>query len=178
MKFIVEDGTGLPLANAFIPVSFVDEYAEEMGKADVWGVAFDSEGLPLPADQLEKRKQQAIIQASRWISGNFVWKGTPCSPSQGLAFPRDAITEGAIRQFPFVVREATASAAIRVFSGVILNKDSARGGAIKRVKAGPVEVEYADNAPTDTIYTEIENMLRDLALGLGGTEFITTAVRI
>ena len=58
MKFIVEDGTGIPLANSFVDVDFIDTYAQEMGKDDKWGVAFDSEGLPLTFDAIQKRNSR------------------------------------------------------------------------------------------------------------------------
>ncbi len=178
MKFIVEDGTGIPLANSFVDVDFIDTYAQEMGKDDKWGVAFDSEGLPLTFDAIQKKKQQAAIQGSRWLSSTYTWRGQQLTAHQGLAFPRINIQDTAQPPLPYIIREAAASLAIRIFSGVDLNKDAIRGGLIKSVKAGPVAVEYAANAPSGTLYTEIENMIKALAVGLGGTEFITTTVRI
>lgn len=178
MRFVVEDGTGLPLANAFINVQYVDNYAEEMGRSDLWESLFDANGDSMTQEAIYLKKQQAIIQASRWLSANYIWLGTIANAQQGLAFPRNGIRNYPEPAFPYQIKEATASAAIRVMSGTILAKDAGRGGKIKSVKAGPVAVVYDDNAPTGTIYTEIENLIRELAVGLGGTEFITTGVRI
>lgn len=175
MRFIVEDGTGLPLSNAFVDVHFVDQYSQEMGKESIWGVLFNEEGLPETLEKIDMKKKQAIVQASRWLGNTFYWKGKKIDIKQGLAFPREIDNE---KVMPYEVKEATASAAIRIFAGEVLTKDESRGGLIKSVKAGPVAVTYADSAPSGKQYKEIEDMIKEFAYGIGGAEFITTSMRI
>lgn len=177
MKFVVEDGTGLPLANAFVSIFFTDDYAEEMSNL-LWGHSFDDDGNPLTAEQEELKKQRSIIQASRYISAQYVWLGNQLKENQGLCFPRvDCPVEGDAVTFPYAIQQATAMLAMQVYAGANLFTSLDRGGLIKEVRVAVVDVKYADNAPAGRTYPAVEALIRPYARGLAGTNYITTVNR-
>lgn len=83
--FVVEDGNGLPNANAYVSLAFADDYFASRGVA-AWAVATEGD------------KQTAIVRATDYIES--VWGpkflGTPAfqdtgdpTVDQALSFPRD-----------------------------------------------------------------------------------------
>lgn len=74
--FTVEDGTGLPSANALVSVAYVTTYLEQQGNPSSWINASDA------------KRKDAIRQASRWISLRYSYQGQKVDVDQGLAFPR------------------------------------------------------------------------------------------
>ena len=75
MAFIVENGSIVANANAYITVSEFDAYWIDRGET------FEA----LPA------KQAAIIIATQYVDLNFIWKGSIVSDSQTLAWPRSGV---------------------------------------------------------------------------------------
>ena len=73
---------------------------------------------------------------------------------------------------PENVKFAIISAARReLVSPGSLTKDKKRGGKIKEAGAGSARVVFADGAPADTVYDDIEGLLRGLVTkpGLSGS---------
>ena len=169
MTFIVEDGTGKLDANALVDVSFVDRYADDMG-VTVWG----ENAALLPPDLLLIRKQRAIVVGSRWLSSAYVWRGTPMNGDQALEWPRTMSQISREYIIPARVKQAVAEAAIRAYSGIVLNPDLERGGEIISEKVGPIAVTYGANAPGGVEYTGIDALVREWSLGSRNTQFINT----
>lgn len=170
MKFIVENGTGLSLANSFTTVEFAEEFAEENGL--VWNTS-----LVLTPEEKSKKMQQALISSSRWVSISNVWKGQKTHGFQGLAFPRVFMFDTPDSLFPIEVRQATVLGAVRIYAGQVLSPDLSHGGEIKSIKAGPATIEYMNHAPGTTQYSEIDALLRSYAYVTSSGTFITTGIR-
>ena len=81
VEFIVEDGTDVSGANAYVSVEYADAYFENKGISD-WG------GLTLTA------KQSRIIVATQYIDARWFgqFKGDKFYADQTLEFPRDEWT--------------------------------------------------------------------------------------
>ena len=174
MTFTVEDGTGLEDANALVTVAFVDTFAEEMGRdaaslTDGWG---NTNAGILDEDLVILKKKQAIIAASRWLSSAYQWINKPSTTNQALAWPQSI--EPDAFAFPHAVKLAVSAAAIRIYQGINMAPDLARGGDIASEKVGPIAITYSDNASSETTYTEIDSYLRAYALSGSSTTFILT----
>lgn len=138
MPAVVEDGTGVAGANAYISAAYLAAYAEDAG-------------IAVPAGNAEG----AIVRASRWIDGTFGarFPGSRVKGrGQGLEWPRTGATDysGALiasDEVPAEIQRATAEAALRELrSPGSLAPDQATGTAgasVKRVrkKVGPLETE-------------------------------------
>lgn len=167
MALVVQDGTNPTGANSYADSDTADAYALDHG-ASAWTDA--SSG-----------KDEALIRATAAIDATYRgrfpgWK--TFLRAQLTEWPRtDAYDDednliGA-NEVPQEVISATIEAAFRELAtpGSML-PDMARGGAIHRVKAGSVEVEYADNAEATTTYSLIDGILSPVltssSLGLSG----------
>jgi len=80
MAFLVEDGTGLTGATAYISVADADAYFSDVTNS-TWSAASVSE------------KEDAIIKATRYMEKRYGarWKGIISSSTQGLGWPRDYV---------------------------------------------------------------------------------------
>lgn len=128
MAFVVEDGTGLSNANAYIAVAFADAWFLDVGDTSWTG-----------SDAV---KEQAIVRATRYIDTVFAGRvlSTPLVSTQALLFPR-VQWEGV----PVGVQRATAEYARRALTAALLPDPTvdASGTLItkKREKVGPIEEE-------------------------------------
>lgn len=134
MAFIVEDGTGFANSNSLASVEFADAYHAERGNA-AWA-AFS-----------EPRKQQLLIIATDYVVDLYgqAFDGSRAVSGQALPFPR--IVNYVNVGNPIGVQRAVVELALVANSGP-LTTNATRGK--KRVKIGPLEVEYDGNAPTQT----------------------------
>lgn len=155
MPLIVEDGTGLDDANAYIDATFADAYHAERGNA-AWA-ALDAAA-----------KEVAIIKATDFLARySQSWIGMRKTAAQMLDWPRiDAVLPDGVYELddasvPIQVQKATAELALRA-SVAPLAPDQSRGGAVKRRKVGPIEVEYETAAPGGTTYPSIDFILSPL----------------
>src|SRR5215208_3350644 len=141
MAIIVEDGSGVVGANAYVSVDECAAYCDERGLA--FGASPTLTG------------EQAIIRATEAIDATYGSRFPgyrTYGRDQSLQWPRTAAfdAEGieiAGDEIPQEIKDATCEAAVRELATPnSMLPDLARGGAIQRVKAGSVEVEYAANA--------------------------------
>lgn len=164
MTIIVEDGTGLSNANAYVSVADVSSYATDRGLTFAGATA---------------AQEQAITKTTDYIDSYFKFLGTRVTATQALAWPRTGVTdryEGyAIPSniIPQVMKKAVCELAIKVSDGTVLLQDLERGSAIKSATVGPVSVTYTDDAPTTTLYGIaglLKGLLRDenYDIGLSG----------
>lgn len=136
MAFVVEDGTGYSNANSLASVEFADNYHAERGNVQ-WAA------LELA------RKQQLLILATDYASGVYssAFAGVPAKTGQALPFPRIVSFKNVGN--PVGVQQAISELAL-VAHTTPLTPNVSRGK--KRVKIGPLEVEYDGNAPTQTFF--------------------------
>lgn len=132
MAFIVETGTGITNANSLASVAFANAYHADRGNA-VWATF----GL--------ERKQANLIKATDYFVGIYGQSllGDLVSSAQALPFPRTVnyVNVGN----PIRIQEAIAELAFVADSMSLYPANNVR--TKKRVKIGPLEVEYDGNAP-------------------------------
>lgn len=137
---IVEDGTGLAGANAYVSSEFADEYFSAR-KNEAW-IALDS-----------ATKEAAIIKATDYLEAVYwgKWQGEKLKADQALAFPR--------RPFgmPAKLKFAVCELAIKANSGELLS-DIER--LTTKEKVGSIEVEYSSSADPTTKYAYVCSLLK------------------
>lgn len=81
MDFIVEDGSIVDDANAYVPVNYADSY-------------FDNKGITEWGEYTNEVKQRRIIVATQYIDARWGgrFRGDVLSETQSLEFPRDTWT--------------------------------------------------------------------------------------
>lgn len=141
----------------------------------------DARGYSYPAD--DDTIERGIRRATQWVDNTYGQRFIGCAATvtQALEWPRSyALYRGAYlddETIPTQIEQATAEAAKReIATPGTLSPDRKRGGKIKRVKAGSAEVEFADGATADTLYTIVDGLLRDLA-GSAGSSLAGASVR-
>lgn len=125
-------------------------------------------GLAFQVSPLEPA-EQALRRATAWIDATYRsrFPGAATDVWQALEWPRAGVI---YRGQPFdedtipqQIKDATCEAAVReLASPGGLAPDLERGGAIKTLKAGSVEIDYADNADLTTTFTTIDGILSGL----------------
>ncbi|MGA0564166.1 DnaT-like ssDNA-binding protein [Ancylobacter sp. VNQ12] len=156
MALIVEDGTGKADAESYVSVSDCAAYALAHG----W--AFDPEP--------EYAAEQALRRATTWIDATYRSRFTGRRTNgrkQALEWPRvDAHDKQCPPDYiesdevPQEIVDACCEAAIRERAEPgLLSPDLERGGDVRRLKAGSVEVEFGASASVGTKFSAIDNVL-------------------
>jgi len=170
--FIVEDGTIVPEATSYVTVAEADDYLSIKSNAADWTALAD--GVV----------QNYLMWATRILDQRAVFpNSTPTEPdNQSLRWPRqyaydregDLIPDDVI---PDQIKEATIEIAFNLFDQGIDpssgGSSGSAGGAIKRIKAAVVEIEYTEgvSATTSAFPTGINDILYPLGsiAGVGGS---------
>lgn len=156
MALTVETGEGLAAADAYVSAA---DFA-------VW--VADYYGTTLPESDVVER---AIRKATAYVDARYRGRFPGCrrrQRGQALEWPRvDAVdAEGWILPFgevPAEIVRATCEGAYREALELgTLSPDLDRGGAISRLKAGSVEIEYAGTAPATTVFQDIDHAVARL----------------
>jgi len=110
--FVVEDGTGLSTANAYISVADADTYDENHNADSGWGAA------------AEAAQQKAIRLATQYLDATYGgrWRGMRYVETQALDWPRSSFEDydgyaTAYDEVPSAVEAACVELAIRVIAG-------------------------------------------------------------
>ena len=168
MIFIVEDGTGLPDANAYISIAYVTDYFSP-SQLSRWTL--------LTLDQQEV----AIIISSQFIDLSYSWIGERGSYEQGLNWPRTGVSLYGtdITGVPNQVKKATAEAVwLLIQQGIDTPLFELQADAqVKKEALGPMSTEYfekvtgaIEGATKYTILNQILSGLyaKKLATGMSG----------
>lgn len=154
MALIVEDGTAKADAESYISVADATIYHAARGNAAWAALASDT-----IREQLLRKATDYMLQYYR-----SMWKGLRATTTQLLDWPRANVElsdmgtyygYGAIlanNVVPLDIRTACADLALIAASGDLAPDI---GQLVKREKIGPLETEYADNAPAYTIYRSV-----------------------
>lgn len=143
--------------DTYISVADTDTYWTEHPGGSNWTAAGDTD------------KEAALRQATQYVDKKYTWVGVhPGTLSQNLSWPRlDAIDRhGRTRTgTPQEVKDATAYMAEQVLAdtGVLNPKD--RGGQIKSVAAGSVNVEWEEGANSQKTYDYVDLLLKNITKG-------------
>lgn len=153
MALIVEDGTGLLNADAYISVSEFKTWCSNRGYR--WEDAEDF--------QIEN----SIRLATGYIDTLGRYKGFRLKSEQTLEFPRDRLIDWSshvITGVPHRVKQACSELAFKALSEP-LYKDLERGGRVTSESVGPISVSYAADAPAGKMFmfakALLEPYLRD-----------------
>lgn len=144
---VLEDGTGIPTANSYLTAAEADAILE------VNATAFAKWSALTAAE-----KDDYLIWASGWLDDYFDWEGAKAVADSGLRWPRCGtkdrdgipIPENVI---PEQLKQATAETAVWLIGNVSAGSggtDDNLPEGIKRIKADVVEVEFFDNAASDS----------------------------
>lgn len=172
MGLVVQDGTNPAGANAYASEDTANTYAEDRELAS-WTAATSG-------------KEAALIRGAEALDGMYegrlpgwrtflreqmtAWPRTDAYDRDENVIDNDAIPQEWIN--------ASIEAAVReLASPGSMQPDLARGGAIKRVKAGSAEVEWSDGADATTTWTKIDQMLAPLFVNAMPLGMFARAVR-
>lgn len=168
MPLIVEDGSGLTDADAYVSVAEADAYNLSSANSAAWTAATTS------------AKELAIRQGTAYLDNLYRlrWLGRRFSDSQALSWPRAFVVDEdgfAIAAYfiPTRLKRATVEAAIRALAGSLM-ADLADPGMVSRVrkKVGPIETEteyVGGNSPIPE-YRVIRHLLKGLIHDSGRME--------
>jgi len=191
MALVVEDGSGVTGANAYVSVQEADDYYA----IHLYGTTWTS------ASMTTARKEAAIVMATRMIDASFSFKGNQYSVSQALKWPRygvrlpsdpaagQAYQPDAENQSPDyyntlpsnMIPQALKNAVMELCR-FLLAKDRSTDqdkSNIKRQKVDVIEREFFEGSAPDLVPEEVQRMLSDLvvskpnkALGSAGYAYI------
>ncbi|WP_313398189.1 DnaT-like ssDNA-binding protein [Stenotrophomonas sp.] len=145
---IVEDGTGLPNAEAYISAAEADTYHANRGNA-AWAA------LDTPAKEAALRKATDYMG----IAYGGRWHGVRLTPGQALDWPRGVVG------VPEAVKRASAELALRASTAELA---ADQGPAVKSETVGPISVTYADGASQFQRYPLVDGLLASLLDGSYG----------
>lgn len=160
MTLVVEDGSGLAEANSYVSMDDCAAYCTARGLTFVTSPSVDGEA--------------ALIRATAAIDATYRGRfpGYKASGrSQSLEWPRGQAydAEGLLiagDEIPIEIINATCEAAVRELAEPnSMMPDLERGGSVKRLKAGSVEIEYGANAEARTTFTLIGGILSAILSG-------------
>ncbi len=188
MTVVVEDGSCIEGANSYLSAVDFKAYA------DARGLSYDGKS--------DDEIGEALIRATSWIDATYRTRFPGVrtyGALQSLQWPRKAgciingqyvpdaylttVTDAegipiATTEIPSALESGTAEAAYReLVSPGTLAPDLERGGDIRRLKAGSVEVEYATTAPAGTIFTTIDGVLALILISSQASPYTARAVR-
>lgn len=158
MALIVEDGTGLSTAEAYISVADADTYFAAYGAPAEWTASTTGQ------------KETALRIGCQYLDAKYAgrYKGTRTNETQALAFPRADIIDNddfGIDDdvIPVDLGRANAEAALRQRQGTDLLADQDEPSSIKRemVKVGPITEDISYESPKSSIpsFPKIDRLL-------------------
>jgi hypothetical protein len=148
MALIVEDGTGLANAESYASVAEFKTYHANIGN-DVTLITDTT------IEQLLRRATQYMVAVYR-----SRWQGRRTLSTQALDFPRyDVVVEGYSVEsniVPLEVKNACCELALKANSATLLADQTQK---VIREKVDVIEVEYSEFSPSQTRYSQIDNLL-------------------
>lgn len=151
MAIVVEDGTGLSTAEAYITVADADTYFANRGNA-AWAALTTT------------AKEQALRAGADYMQAVYggAWAGCKLKITQALDWPRTAVLYPTT--LPVEIMRANAELALRASTGTLL---ADQGAQVVSETVGPVSVTYAAGARQSTRYAAVDNMVRRWMKGAG-----------
>lgn len=151
MALIVEDGSGLSTAEAYISVVDADAYFSARGNA-AWAL--------LTTEQ----KEQALRRGAEYMSAVYggAWRGHRLKLTQSLDWPRTSVLYPI--PIPLEIARANAELALRASAGELL---ADQGTQVVQETVGPVSVTYAAGARQNVRYAYVDAMVQRWMRGSG-----------
>ena len=167
---IVETGSGLPDANSYASVAFVDDYFLYRSNPTTW------------TDATTADKEQALRMATFYISERYGnrWRGVIDSDTQALDWPRSGVVDGDTGlyydndEMPKRLLHATAEIALRYLAGTTLRPDVEPGdGNItsSTVSVGAISIteDFVGTATIAPDFPIVRQQLRSLLTDAGAS---------
>lgn len=150
MVLVVEDGTGISNANAYLSVTEADAY-------------FTARNNQTWLSRNTPDKEKAILYATAFLDSNFYWLGHIATSDQALGWPRILVYDHEGRSIdsdsvPQRVKDATAELALEALDKS-LSPSLARGGDVKRQKVASLEIEYFEKATNKRTFPLVKQIL-------------------
>jgi hypothetical protein len=167
----VEDGTGLVLATSY--ASIVDVTNWIVGRED------DTAWLEASMD----RQEAALLEATTYLDGTFMWKGSIKVTTQALAWPRlDAYdNEGRYidpSSLPRALVDACCFLAGKAVSSSLQPEREIGVPSVRSKSVGTLSITYSDaGQTTKREWPEVRTMLNGLTIGGGPGGLSGTMVR-
>ena len=171
MALVVEDGTGLANADAYVSIAFVSDYSSKYTTQGATWSAYDA-----------STQERAIRVATLYLDQTYGnrWRGYRKSKDQALDWPRSGVYDDddyAIDAdtLPIKLQRACAELALDVGAGDELDPDLAAGSAPiveESSKLGPLaeSVKYLGHKREFKQRTRAEAQLSELTFSAGMTE--------
>lgn len=155
MTLIVETGAGLVDADAFISVTFADDYHAANGNTTWTGD--------------DAVKEVAIRRATAFMSAGYDWAGLRTKGrAQSLAWPRSGVVDdegyGILStEIPPELKQAVAEIALReLVDPGSMTPDFKASEQVKREKIGSLEVEYLNASMSASSIKPVVSIVNDL----------------
>jgi len=173
MALIVEDGTGLSTAEAYLSVADLKTY-------------WTNRGVTLATDYADALLEAGLRKASAYIDTIARYKSIQKADGQRLEFPRDALVDWngrTVSGVPNRVKDATAELAKKALTEE-LYVDLDRGGKIASESVGPISVSYAYDAPAGKTFRAammllspyVRDVTEQFAPFIGGIANLTSTI--
>ncbi len=143
ITLVVEDGTGLATANAYITVAYADAYHLDRFNESWAGT--------------EEKKESAILRATEYLDRVYLFQGSPINGDQALLWPRvDVATDDCVSllsdEVPDPIERATAEAALAILcNGDPTESVQTSAPRTRRERVGVLEAEFLFDAPEGAI---------------------------
>lgn len=158
MALVVETGTGSSTSEAYISVANADAYF--LARANAAWALLDTTA-----------KEAALRKGCDYMAQQYAdnWQGYRVNATQALDWPRVNVIAFGYSVLSTIVPPAIANANAELALKASTGELSPDIGRLKsKTKVGPIQVEYADNAPPYTQYRAVDNMLAPYLNGSGG----------
>lgn len=175
MSLSVETGSGISGAESYATTAQIDAYWAARTHNALY-TAWSAVTNTTAKKEGQAREATAYLDAVYGPSYRGVRRGYV----QGLAWPRVGALDDDGYPLPDLPPELVAAVcelAPLAISATLTPAVSAGGGVVKRVKAGSVEVEYADNGSTEKSYPAVARLLAPLLRADGAYYFGSTSRR-
>lgn len=158
-----------------------DSFATEDQILAYWNQRTGSQQQKKVNEAVGEQLEAAAREAYLWMVGTYdgKWIGDhPGSAGQLCPWPRNNAydTESRIRTgYPDELVWAQSELLVYALDGPLMTAPE-RDGAIRRVKAGTVDVEYAENAPSQRSFPFVELLLTPLLVNSGSGSTILARI--
>ena len=161
MALIVEDGSGMSTAVAYVSVSYADSYHRARGNT-AWGnLAFST-------------KEALILKATEFLDSEYIFMGMKTVTTQALSWPRSDVFDEEVNllpsdSLPVALQRATAELALSLAS----NSDNGAQPVVvegsiqrRRERIGVIESETEGTVDTSTrFYPRVHQLIAPFIIG-------------
>jgi len=150
MPLIVENGTGLANAEAYLSATDMRAYCE-------------ARGMNIPGHHTDASLEEHLRIACEYIDSRWRYKGARLLSTQGMEWPRSGVIDWSsmeVTGIPKRLKQATAELAFKALTEINLFTDVDRSARVRSESVGPISTSYADDAPAMKVFSIAEHLLK------------------